>query len=261
MYSIRIVGVDLLVCCKDLKTWNAINQGNNGKRTKTGPEKANQSLCDLNAQLFNVSIKEHATDNINAPVCCNFLLGKKAGANCGSNASHAMSCKGVTIVHPSPTSRPVGELETKCLSAQDSTKYTKEERRVEVDKSGSRGNHNQAGNGPHENGINRPSSSLKEVHQGPSQGARRSAQIGHGESHHGLERKSERRTGIKGKPRSPDDDHGQELEEGIAGSVKANVGGSSGARLTRAEDGIREVQADSRSGGTGTHVDGSAYFV
>lgn len=152
--------------------------------------------------------------------------------------------------------RKLGELDPQRLATERGAKDAEEESGRHVDEAGRGGDHDQTGNGAHEGRVDGPLARLVEGEEVPGQSARSGTEVGDAEGHDGLEVEGQRGAGVEGEPGAPDDDQRQELEEGIAGPVDADVGGCANVGLARAEERVGEVDADGGGGGAGADMDG-----
>jgi len=113
----------------------------------------------------------------------------------------------------------------------------------------------EARDGAHEDGVDRPPARLIKVHEAPCQGTSRGTQIRHTESHDGLEAQRQGCSSIKRQPAAPDYDQGKQLVEGVSRPVKSDVRRGADGRFAGSEDGIRQVDAHCSCCRTGADVD------
>ena len=129
----------------------------------------------------------------------------------------------------------LGELDPQSLATERSAKDTKEESGRHVDEARRGRDHDETRNGAHEGRVNGPFACLVESEEVPGHGARGSTEVGDAQGHDGLEVEGEGGARVEGQPGTPDDNQRQELEEGVARPVDADVGGCADVGLARAE--------------------------
>jgi hypothetical protein len=85
--------------------------------------------------LSHVPIEEYtALDFGNTIISSNGLLSAQAGRDCTHEAPYAVSGERISDVDPSPLTGEFSEFDSKRLSANYGTEYTKEERGSEINK-------------------------------------------------------------------------------------------------------------------------------
>ena len=101
----------LLVVCQDLQPWDAIDDRYQNERADERPREADDCFKYLYTQLPGIAIEEDSAFNLDAAVRRNSLLSEQPRPNSAKEATNAMRCKRVTIVHPSPALSEFGELD------------------------------------------------------------------------------------------------------------------------------------------------------
>lgn len=214
----------LLIRSQDFKSRHTIDQGNDDERADERPREPDEDFNDLNPELADVPIEEDPTSDLDPAVGRVFLPSKQPGADGGRDATYAVGGEGIAVIDPAPAAGEIRELDAQRLATHQSANDAETEGRRHVDEPSSGRDHDEAGNGAHESGIDGPLPGLEERDSRPRQGARRCAQVRHAQRHHGLEVEGQRGTGVEGEPGAPDYDEGEELEERVARSVEADVG-------------------------------------